>query len=504
ARLLFPRGKLETPLPFTIELATDLAGIEFGLPEPLQKSADEALPLTARIELPKGEVRIDSTGMAMGHLSWQMNFVKEGQQWDLDRGVVTLGGAATTTIAETRGLHLRGSTDYVRMQDWFDLAKNKGRQTGMAERIRSIDMTIGNLHIIGQHLVDHRVRVDRSARDWLIGIDGDEVVGSVVVPYDFRSGHPLVVDMERLVLPGDDEDAGASRNEIDPRGLPPISIKAVDFAFGDRHLGAVEANFKHTANGLESDRIAARDATFEIVGSGGWIFDAADPTGYRSYVTASLRSNNVEQTMRRLNYDPGIVADDLAMQLEFSWSGGPRQDFMDTLDGSVNVRIGTGQLDEVDPGAGRMFGLMSIVALPRRLSLDFRDVFGKGFGFDKISGDFRIVDGETYTCNLSLEGPAADIGIIGRAGLANRDYDQVAVVSANFGSTLPMVGAVVGGPQVAAVLLVFSQLFKKPLKEVSQVYYSFGGSFDEPVIESTNAGRFAERAAALGCINNQE
>ena len=65
-----------------------------------------------------------------------------------------------------------------------------------------------------------------------------------------------------------------------------------------------------------------------------------------------------------------------------------------------------------------------------------------------------------------------------------------------------MRGAVVGGPQVAAVLLVFSQLFKKPLKEVSQVYYSFGGSFDKPVIESTSADLFAERAAALGCIDD--
>ena len=192
------------------------------------------------------------------------------------------------------------------------------------------------------------------------------------------------------------------------------------------------------------------------------------------------------------------------MQLDFNWSGGPREDFMETLDGQVEVRIGTGQLDEVEPGAGRMFGLMSIVALPRRLSLDFRDVFSKGFGFDEISGTFRIEDGETYTCDLSLEGPAADIGIIGRAGLVRRDYDQVAVVSANFGSTLPVVGGVLGGPQVAVVMLVFSQLFKKPLQEVTQIYYGFSGSWDEPVIESATAAEFAEIAAAAGCITVEQ
>ena len=505
AQLLFPRGKVEPPRPFTIVLDTDLTGLAFELPPPLNKSPERAVPVAARIEMPAGEEIIASTGLAEDLLSWRVAFSKAEGAWDLDRGVVTLGGTETTEVAETRGLHLRGRTDEVRMQDWFNLSSGREPQTGTGNEIRSIDMTIDNLHIVGQHLVNHHVRVDRSARDWLIQIDGEDIQGSATVPYDFRSGRPLVLDMERLVLPGDEEGTGngASR-EIDPRSLPPMSIRAREFAFGDRFLGNVEATFEHTVDGLQSESIVASDASFEIVGSGGWVIDESDPVGHRSYVSASLKSTNVERTMKRLNYDPGIVADDLSMLLDFSWSGGPQQDFMELLDGSVKLRIGTGQLDEVEPGAGRMFGLMSIVALPRRLALDFRDVFNKGFGFDKISGDFRIVDGETYTCNLTLEGPAADIAIVGRAGLVSRDYDQVAVVSANFGNTLPVVGAVVGGPQVAAVLLVFSQIFKKPLQEVTQVYYSFGGSFDEPLIESTTPESFAERAAALGCLSETE
>ncbi len=504
ARLLFPRGKVESPRPFTIDINTNLEGLAFELPAPLEKSAEQAVPIAATIEMPRGGARIESSGSADGLLSWRTSFSKEEQGWDLDRGILTLGGEPTTEIAETRGLHLRGHADDVRLQEWLDLPKSRGEQQGLGERIRSIDMTVDNLFFIGQHLVDHHIRVDRSARDWMVQIDGEDIIGSAVVPYDFRSGRTLVVDMERLVLPGEEEESTAAPRQIDPRGLPSISIKADEFAFGDRFLGAVEAEFQHTVDGLQSESIIARDDTFEIVGNGGWIADESDPAGHRSYLTATLESSNVERTMERLNYDPGIVADNLSMLLEFNWSGGPRQDFMESLDGSVKVRIGTGQLSDVQPGAGRMFGLMSIVSLPRRLALDFRDVFGKGFGFDRISGDFRLVDGETYTCNLSLEGPAANIGIIGRAGLVSRDYDQVAVVSANFGNTLPVVGAVVGGPQVAAVLLVFSQLFKKPLQEVSQVYYTFGGTFDEPLIESTSAEVFAAHASAIGCIEDNE
>lgn len=115
-----------------------------------------------------------------------------------------------------------------------------------------------------------------------------------------------------------------------------------------------------------------------------------------------------------------------------------------------------------------------------------------------------LVDGDTYTCDLSLESTAADIGIVGKAGLVSRDYEQSAVVSANFGNALPIAGALVAGPQVAAALLLFSQLFKKPLQEATQIYYSIDGTFDEPAIETITPEVFALRGAGVGCINEDD
>jgi len=505
ARLLFPRGNLEEPSPFTIEVASDLAGFAVDLPQPLTKPLNDTVDFNASIFMPKGGELVESTGGVADLLSWQVAFAKQEDVWDLNRGVVAFGSEPVSEeIPETRGLHLRGSTDYVHAQRWFDMAKEAESKTGMAERIRSIDMTIGNLHLLGQHLVDHRVRVDRSARDWLVQLEGADITGSAFVPYDFNSDRAVVVEAERLVLPGDDEDAAENSAEIDPRSLPAISFAVDDLAFGSRHFGAVTGTFARTADGLESTDLIARDETFEIVGNGRWVLDESDPKGHRSFLTANLTSTDVEKTMQRLDYDPGIVSDELAMLLDLSWSGGPSDELMESLDGEVQVRIGKGQLADVKPGAGRVFGLMSIAALPRRLSLDFRDVFGKGFGFDLINGTFILVDGDTYTCDLSLESPAADIGIVGRAGLVTRDYEQTAVVSASFGNALPVAGALVAGPQVAAALLIFSQIFKKPLQEVTQIYYGIGGSWDEPQIDTTTAEVFALSGAMSGCIDETE
>lgn len=504
-QILFPNSKADSPQPLTIKIDSDFEGMAFLLPEPVSKTADSSLQVSGDIRFLPGGAGIESAGFAENRIAWELLFNQPGdgepgeQGFDFDRGVVALGGHVMEP-ADTRGLHIRGSTDVVRLQDWLSLSRSGEKKVGVAARIRSIDLVVRDMYIVGQHLKAHRVKVDRSAQDWLVQLDGEDVVGSVFVPYDFGGNRAMVLDMAKLRLPGDDT-ATESEADLDPRNLPPMQLTAAEFAFGDRYLGAVEAILEKTEGGLEATRISTTDATFEIVGTGRWLADDSDPLGSHSSVTATLTSSDVEQTMSRLSYTPGIVSDNMSMVFDLDWSGGPRANFFDVLDGEVQVRFGDGQLEEVEPGAGRMFGLMSIVALPRRLSLDFRDVFSKGFGFDEIAGTFRIDDGITYTCDLSLEGPAADIGIVGSADIVSRTYDQTAIVSANVGNTLPIVGAVVAGPQVAAALLIFSQIFKKPLQEVGQVYYAIDGSWDEPTVDSTDSTAFAASGEMAGCLN---
>ena len=497
-RILFPRGKQETPSPLTIQIDTEFDGIGFDMPEPIGKPAATAMKVKGDIRLFPGGERIESAGFAENGLAWQVGFARLDEAWDFDRGVLSMGGDVAAP-AETRGLHIRGATSMVRLDDWLSLSRSGDKKVGAAERIRSIDLVVDDLYAVGQHLKAHRVKVDRSAQDWLVQVDGEDVIGSIFVPYDFGSERAMVLEMERLFLPGD-EQGSDEPSTLDPRKLPPITMMAEDFALGERYLGAVNVRIERIADGLEATSITTKDGSFEIAGTGRWVVDESDPFGSRTFANATLTSTNVVETMRRLGFAPGIASDRMTANLDLNWSGGPRGDFLSVLDGEVQVRFGDGQLEEVEPGAGRMFGLMSIVELPRRLSLDFRDVFSKGFGFDKIAGTFRIVDGESYTCDLSLEGPAADIGIVGRAGLDGRDYDQAAVVSANFGDTLPIVGAVVAGPQVAAALLIFSQIFKKPLQEVGQVYYGIDGTWDEPVVDSITAADFAAQGELAGCV----
>ena len=497
ARILFPRGKIENPVPLHIAVESNLSGIGLDVPAPMGKTAGEPQPMAVHIEFPEPN-RIESFGSSADSLKWALSFIKEEGDWDFDRGVVALGGADVIE-PETRGLHIVGETPEIRLRDWLETAPQGSKNTGSGDRIRSIDLVVDDIYVIGQRLSRHRVRLDRGAQEWFIELDGEQAVGSLIVPYDFAGDRPLVVDMQKLILPGNDGDVDDEREQTDPRSLPPISIKVQEFALGQRHLGSLEAEFARTVRGLEAANIRSVDESFEISGGGRWVVGPADDEGQRSYLTARLVSTDVEKTTQRLNYQPGLVGKDMEVEFDVSWPGGPREDVLAFLDGEINVRFGSGQLDDVEPGAGRVFGLMSVVALPRRLSLDFRDVFAKGFSFDEITGTFRIARGETSTCNLMLKGPAADIGIIGQAGLASRDYNQTAIVNASVGDTLPIVGVLAAGPQVGAALLIFSQIFKKPLQGMGQIYYSIQGTWDEPTIETTDGEAFAAAYTAAGC-----
>ena len=500
AKILFPTQRGDEQQPLALRITSDLADIGVSLPQPLRKDGGTVQPVSGDIRFPGGG-NIETSGQ-WGDVGWELTFVNDGGM-KFERGTLTVGEPAERTPAETRGLHIRGRIPQFYLDEWLALGNGDGSRSAVVDEIRSADVVVDDLRLLGQRLANHSVKMDRSARGWLIQADGGEVSGSITLPYEFRPDTTLVLDMQRLVLPGDDA-ATEDGEEIDPRGLPSISLRADEFALGERFFGRVEADVLRTEQGLVAERIIANDASFEVFGNGQWVVNDDDPSGFTTSVVGGLRSSDIKATMDRLNYQPGLNGDDLSVIFDVSWSGGPSADFVDTLDGEVQVNFGPGQLDDVDPGAGRVFGLLSVVALPRRLALDFSDVFQKGFGFDKIEGVFRIDEGDTYTCNLSLEGPAAAIGIVGRAGLTARDYEQSAIVSANFGNTLPVVGGLVAGPQVGAALLIFSQIFKKPLQEMSQVYYDIGGTWDEPSIESSDAASFAETGRAAGCIEQTQ
>jgi uncharacterized protein YhdP len=271
-----------------------------------------------------------------------------------------------------------------------------------------------------------------------------------------------------------------------------VQLHADEFGIGQRQLGRLDAEILSDPLGLRLVSFESATDSFSAQGSGGWFVDNEGDT---TRLAVSVTSTNVAKMLDELGFTPFVEAESAEVTASVYWPGPPSGAWLDHLGGDLALRAEKGSLIDVTPGgAGRAIGLLSISALPRRLALDFRDVFNRGLVFDEITADFVVVDGNAYTDNLKLTGPVAEVGIIGRTGLRDRDYRQQAVVTAEPGKMLPTVGALIGGPAVAAALLIFTRVFKKPLGGIGRASYCVTGSWQEPTVERLTAEQLDQGA----------
>lgn len=380
------------------------------------------------------------------------------------------------------------------LSDWLAIGGGSATASARAERPlwRALSLRIGSLDVAGQQFPDVEADASVGESAWLIRLSGPNADGLVTVPFDLER-RPLVLDMKRLWLLSAGEPAEAApaapASRSDPRKLPALEVRSADLALGEWHFGSLELLADKSPEGLVFRRVATRAPAFTVDGAGAWRVIDNDVQRQSTRMDAKLVSGNFGQTLDQLGYGPVMTGEKANIGIALSWPGGPRAGFLAAASGEISVDITDGQIRQLDPGSGRLLGLMSVTALPRRLSLDFSDVFRKGFGFDRIRGDFRVVNGNAYTCNLGLTGPAADLGIVGRTGFGGHDYDQVAVVQPRVGGALAVGGAVLGGPVGGATMLLISQLFRKPLSTLGESYYRVTGSWDRPTVAPLERAR---------------
>ena len=165
------------------------------------------------------------------------------------------------------------------------------------------------------------------------------------------------------------------------------------------------------------------------------------------------------------------------------WPGSPAKFALSRLNGEVEFTVVQGNIKDANTGIGRLLGLLSIQSLPKRLALDFRDVFDSGFSFDEASGTFALKNGLAITDDVRLKSPAATISMSGSTDLVDQQYDQLLTIKPGLGNTLPIIGVIAAGPGGAAAGLALQGLLQEQLGEATQVQYSISGSWDEPVIE---------------------
>jgi uncharacterized protein (TIGR02099 family) len=468
---------------------SDMRGMSITLPAPVLKEANSTCNLHIDADLRGNDMLLRG---ALGELRALVRLQPVNDSWRFDRAGLRADGVAAALPGQP-GLRIDGRVAAFTLDDWLKLGNSSGGDvsinaagTRVQDILRAASVNIGRLRVYGFEWPEVRGILQATDAGWRVDVAGDKATGQVLVPYEFGSGKPLILNMESLWLNSIAAQNDKSRNStaFDPRDLPSLRADIKRFHYGEHDFGTLQLSGARTAQGLQVSNLQISGDSFTGMGSGSWL---QSTVGQQGSVALSIESNDVRATLQQFNYGDFIAAKHGKLIANLQWPGGLDENLLGRSSGTLEVQIDDGQLLNVQPGAGRVLGLFSVAALPRRLSLDFHDVTDKGLAFDQIHADFTVQNGDARTQNLLLRGPTAEIGIAGRMGLGARDYDQTAVVTGDVSSALPVAGVVAAGPVVGAALLLFSQIFKETLKGVARAYYHIGGSWEDPQVERIDA-----------------
>ncbi|MEC9375697.1 MAG: DUF3971 domain-containing protein [Pseudomonadota bacterium] len=481
---------------FNLSIDSDLVGLISKLPFPLSKQSlvIESLNLNLQFQ-EKGIIELNGS-LARG-LNWLMELRSNNQGWSIYRGIINRGNIPKNLPIEP-GLVVSGYIDTFSVDDWVSLSSQDLKSKAQTEdpnisdigstklqwidSIRFADFQINELFVFGFRFIDIDAQIRFATNEWDIDIRGPWLEGNIRIPLDFNEQTAISLDMDRLLLIENavkETKLGSEEASIDPRTLPAISAKVQDFAINKYRFGSLVAEIGRVPDGLKSNLIKTNSTSFNTDISADWlVIDSAQ----RSRFIMNLESQDVASTLQQLGQESGVSGESAKIDLSLLWEGGPSSQLIYDSTGKLNFDIRNGRINNLSTGSGRLIGLFSLGYLPRRLALDFKDILNDGMEFNSLSGDFRLDFGNAWTCNMGLISEIADIAMVGRTGLLTQDYDQLAVVRPHVSNMLPLPAAVLGGPAAGVATLLISQLFKKPLSNIGETYYSIEGSWNNPLL----------------------
>ena len=493
-----PRPVASTPTPTVLRLQSNLIGTTMTLPPPLDKAASVALPTTIETPLPlgSGDVRV-ALGSTLALRARTTNG-KTGVR-------VVLGSNRVDDIPPANGLIATGRADALDAIDWIAIAHGGGSGEGVT--LQRIDVTAQRLQLLGGVFPNTRVIVAPAPRGaTAVRTEGAALEGALTVPGS--DGGAIAGKFARLYWRSD---AAAATNApvaagtngvnaataaaantaqaaakpaadaaMDPAKIPALNLDIADLRFGDAALGSATLRTRPTAAGMRIDQFNARAAKQTIDVSGDW---TGRGTGARTHLNVALDSGDVGSLLGGFGFAGQIGGGKGKAKLDAAWPGSPAGFALGSLEGSLNLDVRDGRLIEIDPGAGRVLGLLSVAQLPRRLTLDFRDLFSKGFAFDRIGGNVRFGGGSARSDDLVIDGPAANIAIRGATDLRAQSYDQTIEVRPKAANVLTAVGALAAGPIGAAIGAAANAVLQKPLGSLASKTYRVTGPWKEPKVE---------------------
>ena len=506
--LTFRRGTPE------VQVTSNLQGLAIQLPAPLNKAAEAQMPLRfetalTREALAPGARLQEQLSVEIGRAA-AVHFVRDlgTPEAQVVRGSIGVGLAPGETVAmPAAGVMANVQLGRFDVDAWENaLGRATGSEAAPAGGAARADPGSGylptvvalrakELSIEGRTLHNVVVGGSRDGRVWRANVDADELNGYV----EYRQ--PMVVGagrvyarLARLNIAASAASDVESLLEQQSASIPALDVVVEDFELKGRKLGRLEIDAVNRGLGgvrewrLNKLALTMPEATFSA--SGNWAAVGAQgapgprqaraPEQRRTSMKFRLDIADAGLVLARFGTKDVVRRGRGQMEGTVSWMGSPLAFDYPSLTGGFRVDVENGQFLKADPGLAKLLSVLSLQSLPRRLSLDFRDVFSQGFAFDFIRGDIAIEQGMASTNNLQMKGVNAAVLMEGRADLARetQDFKVVVVPEINAGTASLVATAI--NPAIGLGTFLAQIFLREPLMKAATQEFHVDGTWADP------------------------
>ena len=521
ATLGFNRGATE------VIVTSNLQGMALSLPAPLNKTLDASLPLRfentlLRESMGAGQKLQDQISLGLGRLV-SVVYVRDvsTEPARVIRGSIGVGlEPGEFTAAPDNGVAANINLASLNLDAWDKVfSSTLGTSAAITAPVTTasqaqsylptqIAIRTKELLISGRKLNNVVVGGTREGQNWRANIDAGELNGYLEFRQPGTPAGRVIARLSRLSLAASTASDVETILDEQPASIPALDIVVNDLELRGKKFGRIEIDAVNRAATSTSTATAAtrewRLNKFNVItpeavltATGNWVainaqvpgITPAPPRGLRTLAERRRTVMNFKldildsgELLKRFGMVDVIRRGKGKMEGQIAWLGSPLSLDYPSMSGQFNVNIESGQFLKADPGIAKLLGVLSLQSLPRRLALDFRDVFSEGFAFDFVRGDVGINQGIAATNNLQMKGVNAAVLMEGSADIAKETQDlRVVVVPEINAGTASLITAVIN-PVVGLGTFLAQYFLRQPLIKANTQEFHIDGSWADPKI----------------------
>jgi uncharacterized protein (TIGR02099 family) len=441
--------KVQLQLPYNnsppdLNVQSMLAGISLNLPDGLAKTSSQQRALSLNFTLvdkPLLPISISYDNQLKAALNFDV------KQQNLQAGHILIG--AGKVEAPEKGIKLEINSEQLALQNWlglgFSMAQTKPTQT--TSQINEISIHSNSSVWKKTPLGVFDLTLKPNGKQWTGQLNSQFAKGKLSIPFDLKGANRITLNMDELDLSlakqlnSKDSKDSTEVAALIPEDMPLITMTSEKTRWQGVELGRLSLIAERLSNGISFKNISLNSEMQKLTLSGDW-----QVNGKQSITRAKGRLELIraDELFKQLDISKDFTKTSGVIDFDAQWQGAPQQFSLATLRGQLDTEFKEGRLLSVEPGFGRVLGVLAVAQWIKRLQLDFSDIYEEGLTFNSITGHFDIAQGKAHTDNLIVDAVPAKITLTGDTDLLRHTVDYSVMVAPKSADAVPIAGTIMG------------------------------------------------------------